>query len=370
MSTTEELESRDSFKTFEGLSMVMEFFSDGTLKDHFANRALHYDEDDVTSIMTQCLSGLQYMHSANFVHRDLKPENILVKKNTDGPYKWKVVIADFGLAKCFGRHAKASSEAMNLEESKWEDFLKTEQNQTHEIKAMVHTKHVVTRYYRAPEVSLLQQEHEMLTEIDIWSMGCIFGEILQMKPKNVSNSRKRRYVLFTGQADLKLEPDARAQHMRQYTRNDQIKIIESQQINQIFKLMGSPDESYIASIKKPNLRKWIQAQAHKPGGNLAEMFPDTASEGLELFRGMLQYDPNKRFTAAQCLAHPYLAPTAKGGVYNVRTSKPMVEDFELAQQLTDAQLRALVCQEIEHHNPDLLNREEEVQGVNVTNPDA
>jgi mitogen-activated protein kinase 1/3 len=94
--------------------------------------------------MYQTLRGLLYIHSANVIHRDLKPSNILVNKNCD------LKICDLGLARGF----------------QIEDENKTE--------------YVVTRWYRAPEVIL--QASEYTKAIDVWSVGCIFAELIGRTP--------------------------------------------------------------------------------------------------------------------------------------------------------------------------------------------
>lgn len=91
----------------------------------------------------QILRGLKYVHSANVLHRDLKPSNLLLNANCD------LKIGDFGLA-------RTTSET---------DFM---------------TEYVVTRWYRAPE--LLLNCSEYTAAIDIWSVGCILGEIMTRKP--------------------------------------------------------------------------------------------------------------------------------------------------------------------------------------------
>ena len=53
------------------------------------------------------------------------------------------------------------------------------------------TRHVVTRWYRAPEVILLQQRKETLAAVDMWSVGCIFAELLQMQKENRPDPTKR-----------------------------------------------------------------------------------------------------------------------------------------------------------------------------------
>ena len=85
--------------------------------------------------------GLKYVHSAGVVHRDLKPSNILVNENCD------LKICDFGLAR---------------------------------IQDPQMTGYVSTRYYRAPEIMLTWQKYDI--EVDIWSAGCIFAEMLEGKP--------------------------------------------------------------------------------------------------------------------------------------------------------------------------------------------
>jgi len=97
----------------------------------------------VQYFLYQLLRGLKYVHSANVLHRDLKPSNLLVNANCD------LKIADFGLA-------RITSET---------DFM---------------TEYVVTRWYRAPE--LLLNCSEYTSAIDVWSVGCIFGEIMTREP--------------------------------------------------------------------------------------------------------------------------------------------------------------------------------------------
>lgn len=91
----------------------------------------------------QILRGLKYIHSANVLHRDLKPSNLLLNANCD------LKICDFGLA-------RVTSET---------DFM---------------TEYVVTRWYRPPE--LLLNSSDYTAAIDIWSVGCIFMELMDRKP--------------------------------------------------------------------------------------------------------------------------------------------------------------------------------------------
>uniref|UniRef100_A0A0E0N9G1 non-specific serine/threonine protein kinase n=1 Tax=Oryza rufipogon TaxID=4529 RepID=A0A0E0N9G1_ORYRU len=96
----------------------------------------------------QLLCALKYIHSANVFHRDLKPKNILANSDC------KLKICDFGLARV----------AFNDSPSTifWTDY-------------------VATRWYRAPELcgSFFSK---YTPAIDIWSIGCIFAEILTGRP--------------------------------------------------------------------------------------------------------------------------------------------------------------------------------------------
>lgn len=97
----------------------------------------------VQYFLYQILRGLKYIHSANVLHRDLKPSNLLLNANCD------LKICDFGLA-------RVTSET---------DFM---------------TEYVVTRWYRPPE--LLLNSSDYTAAIDVWSVGCIFMELMDRKP--------------------------------------------------------------------------------------------------------------------------------------------------------------------------------------------
>lgn len=100
--------------------------------------------------------GLKYVHSAGVVHRDLKPSNILINENCD------LKICDFGLAR---------------------------------IQDPQMTGYVSTRYYRAPEIMLTWQKYDV--EVDIWSAGCIFAEMLEGKPLFPGKDHVNQFSIIT-----------------------------------------------------------------------------------------------------------------------------------------------------------------------------
>lgn len=102
-----------------------------------------YDDRPVQYFVYQLLRGLKYVHSANVLHRDLRPSNMLLNAKCD------LKIGDFGLA-------RTTTET---------DFM---------------MEYVVTRWYRAPELLLNCSEYTQA--IDMWSVGCIFGEMVTREP--------------------------------------------------------------------------------------------------------------------------------------------------------------------------------------------
>ncbi|KAJ5543249.1 hypothetical protein N7461_009252, partial [Penicillium sp. DV-2018c] len=106
--------------------------------------------------MYQIMRGLKYLHSAGVVHRDLKPSNILVNENCD------LKICDFGLAR---------------------------------VQDMQMTGYVSTRYYRAPEIMLTWRKYT--EKVDIWSVGCIFAELMLGEPLFPGKNHVNQFTVIT-----------------------------------------------------------------------------------------------------------------------------------------------------------------------------
>ncbi|KAI3646250.1 hypothetical protein MP228_009178 [Amoeboaphelidium protococcarum] len=103
----------------------------------------------IKSFIYQMLKGLQFCHENRILHRDLKPQNLLIKHATiDGNPSLVLKLADFGLARAFG------------------------------IPVNTFSNEVVTLWYRAPDVLLGSKNYN--TSIDIWSAGCILGELFNV----------------------------------------------------------------------------------------------------------------------------------------------------------------------------------------------
>eukprot|EP00826_Nyctotherus_ovalis_P057040 TRINITY_DN7792_c0_g1_i7.p1 TRINITY_DN7792_c0_g1~~TRINITY_DN7792_c0_g1_i7.p1 ORF type:complete len:331 (+),score=49.91 TRINITY_DN7792_c0_g1_i7:176-1168(+) len=103
------------------------------------------DVPQIKCVLRQLLEALNYLHSNSIMHRDVKGANVLLDN------KGQVKLADFGLARLL-------------------DF----QPDPH------YTNRVATLWYRAPE--LLLGSHDYTTAIDMWSLGCLFFELLTFRP--------------------------------------------------------------------------------------------------------------------------------------------------------------------------------------------
>ncbi|OWM83648.1 hypothetical protein CDL15_Pgr004077 [Punica granatum] len=226
--------------------------------------------DLVRCFVFQILCGLRYIHSANVLHQDLKPSNILVNSNCH------LKIDDFGLARTA---AQDDSEFM--------------------------TGYVVTRWYRAPEVLLGSYNYGQ--PIDVWSVGCIFAELLGRKP------------IFPGTCSQK-------------------------QLQRIIRVLGTPKPAELDFIKSGKARRYIKLLPYTRGTPLSTLFPLADPLGLDLLAKMLVFDPTKRITAAEALKHPYLAD-----VYNPSldcpAQSPVKLDLEGVKKNTLRQLMwdELIC---------------------------
>lgn len=118
---------------------------------------------------------------------------------------------------------------------------------------------------RAPEILLGETTYS--TAVDMWSVGCIFGELILKEP------------IFQAKGEIEL-------------------------LGMIFKLLGPPNLSSWPGYNKLPLSKTLSLPSPLPA-QLRQRFPHLSALGIDLISSMLTYDPDKRITAAEALQHPY-----------------------------------------------------------------
>ena len=160
------------------------------------------------------------------------------------------------------------------------------------------TKHVVTRWYRAPEVILMSDIYSYA--IDIWSLGCIFAELLNMMKSNVDNYHDRQ-PLFPGTSCYPLSPST-----ANSTPEEKQKKLKNDQLGKIFQVIGTPSEDVdLTTFLSQKQIEEVKFFPKQKSINLHELYPGTMKEGIDLLQKMLKFNPNERITAEEAIKDSY-----------------------------------------------------------------
>ncbi|GAB0181136.1 mitogen-activated protein kinase 15 [Grus japonensis] len=188
-------------------------------------------------ILYQLLKATKFIHSGNVIHRDQKPSNILLDADCF------VKLCDFGLARSL----------CQMNEDQGNPAL---------------TEYVATRWYRAPEILLSSRSYTK--GVDMWSIGCILGELLLGKP------------LFPGTSTVN-------------------------QIEQILRVIPAPSPEDILAIQSDYRASVVNCMSSRQRVTFEEILPSsTPLPALDLLKKLLVFNPDKRLTAEEALQHPYV----------------------------------------------------------------
>ena len=326
-------------KTFDSIYLIFECLPSDLKK--LIKSSNYLTIDDVRKYIYHILCGLKYIHSCSVLHRDLKPGNILIDHN------YQIKICDFGLARCVNidnedEIEETVQEEKQIDKSKLEkhnEFLKkyssstTDKNEKKEPKEetpnnkegnsttkssknkippklkflknqkkeQIFSVHVVSRWYRAPELILIETNYT--GSIDVWSVGCIFAELMMMMRENAPTFTDRQ-PLFPGKSCFPLSPPGKNKvTVNEYGFPNE----KADQLNVIFDVIGSPDEESMGFVTDPNAVLYLKSLSQKKKNkiNFKSKFPGSSDESLDLLQKMLIFDPNKRITVNECLEHPF-----------------------------------------------------------------
>ncbi|GFZ12283.1 MAP kinase 9 [Actinidia rufa] len=225
----------------------------------------------------------RFVPFTNVFHRDLKPKNILANADC------KLKICDFGLARVSFNEAPS---------------------------AIFWTDYVATRWYRAPELcgSFFSK---YTPAIDIWSIGCIFAEMLSGKP------------LFPGKNVV-------------------------HQLDLMTDLLGTPPPESVARIRNEKARRYLSSMRRKPQVPFTQKFPHVDPLALRLLERLLAFDPKDRPSAEEALGDPYFSGLAN--VDREPSTQPISKlEFEFERRkLAKDDVRDLIYREILEYHPQML----------------
>ncbi|KAF8818751.1 CMGC kinase, MAPK family (ERK) MAPK-1 [Cardiosporidium cionae] len=288
----------------------------------------------------QILRGLLYLHSANVIHRDLKPCNILINLNCE------LKICDFGLARglenrnlstceehlnenCVdcserGMHQKGTNgnsrtqSQRNAVCTRRPSVLIPKKSPSETTYAEL-TDYVVTRWYRSPEIILHPRHYDK--PIDVWSLGCIFAELLGRQP------------LFAGSDN-------------------------HDQLRRIVGTLGTPNMEDLqwlpTGADREKAIKMLQSYPQSKGQSFHNLFPHTNPLSIDLLQRMLTFNPEERITVEEALEHEYFE-----GIRSFDEPRcPNLIDWSFDNfKPTKRILQNRVYEEMAYYNPGIIFRD-------------
>ena len=231
-------------------------YMDHDLSGLLENPEVQFNEAQIKCYMLQLLEGVRFLHTSHILHRDLKAANLLINN------KGILQIADFGLARYY-------------------DGPSPKPGQGGGEGPRDYTQLVVTRWYRPPELLLGLRKYT--TAIDMWGVGCIFGEMFEKSP------------ILAGDTDLN-------------------------QAQVIFDLIGTPNEE--------NMPGWNALPGYSGNGhtglkdfkmregNIDRRFSKLSPPALSLLKNLLCLNWRTRLNAYDALRHPYFITAPLPAIYS------------------------------------------------------
>jgi len=173
----------------------------------------------------------------------------------------------------------------------------------------------------------------------MWSVGCIFAELLQMEKANCPDPSKRGPI-FPGDSSFPLSVKDPFDYA---SRLDQMQVI--------LDIIGTPTNEEIEKITDPKARRYLYGLPQKKARNLKKRFLGASDEGLDLLLQLIQFDVDKRISVEKAIQHPFLLPVRD---QNLEKMHDLVHFQFEDKPLSMNNLRALILQEVLDFNPDFI----------------
>ncbi|XP_056278173.1 cyclin-dependent kinase 20 isoform X2 [Pseudoliparis swirei] len=255
---------KDVFPHGTGFVLVFDFML-SDLSEVIRNSQRPLTPAQVKGYMMMLLTGVTFLHHNNIMHRDLKPANLLI--SSSGHLK----IADFGLARLFS-----------------------------EQEERLYSHQVATRWYRAPE--LLYGARKYDEGVDLWAVGCIFGELLNSSPLFPGENDIEQLccvlrVLGTPTADTWPCVPEPVGELRMSCS------LWSGRLPEKDTRFGASGPSCKEIVELPDYNKITFKE--NPAIPLEEIVPDTPPQAVDLLYQFLVYPSNQRCSARKALLHPF-----------------------------------------------------------------
>lgn len=344
-------------ENFDTLYLVTEYCQSDAKK--LIKSATHLQLPHIQLLMYNLMCGVKYIHSAEVIHRDLKPANVLL--NEDCTAK----ICDFGLARSvagvettFAKLTVKPSTVQPPVSSKVPVIIPPKVDEKHEDqkkkeihKQLVKTKdarknmkreltgHVATRWYRAPELILLEKDYG--PAIDIWSVGCIFAELLSMMKEHAPTYLDRK-PLFPGSSCFPLSPDHKAEKKHGFPHSS------TDQLNVIFDIIGTPNEEEKSFVTDTKALEYLKTFNVRPRVDFGEIYPAAGRDAVDLINKMLLFNPYFRITVEEVLGHPYFK-SIRDPAKEMLATDSIELTFEKESELDETKLRSLFLEEIKYY---------------------